>query len=342
MATVAGFGEMLLRLKSPGAERLLQTPRLEATFGGAEFNVLAALSQWGVSARFVSCLPDGPLGDAAERELAAFGIDTQFVTRAPGRMGLYFLECGSGARAARVLYDRAASAFASSGSPGPDWRRALRGVDWLHLTGVTLALGDGPRRAAQAAAAQARSRGIPVSLDVNYRARLWETSPVPARAALRPVLACSDVVFAGAGDATACLGPAGTRARGRDAEDDFDDFAGRLLARHRSVRYVVGALRTAQSADVQALTVRCRERGGRDVSSRTYALHHPADRIGAGDALAAGMIYGLLRRWSRVRRVEFAAAAAALKHSIVGDAARLSVAEILEVAAGADAARVRR
>ena len=178
MNSVVAFGETLLRLKSPGAERLLQTSNLEATFGGAEMNVLAALSGWGTPTRFVTLLPEGPLGDAARREIAAHGIGGEHVMRTPGRLGIYFLEGGSGARAARITYDRSNSAFTQVESGSVPWKIVLRGAGWLHLTGITVALGEAPMRAAHVAAKLARECGITVSLDVNYRAQLWAGASV--------------------------------------------------------------------------------------------------------------------------------------------------------------------
>ena len=175
MGRIACFGELLLRLTAPGRELLLQTGRLDVHVGGAEANVAIGLARLGHDAAMISRLPGNALGEAALGHLRRYGVATDGVAAGPGRMGLYFLSPGAGLRASDIVYDREGSSFALAGPGDFDWETLLAGVDLLHLSGITPALGPNSAEAAIAAAEAARARGIPVSFDGNYRAQLWET-----------------------------------------------------------------------------------------------------------------------------------------------------------------------
>jgi 2-dehydro-3-deoxygluconokinase len=315
MKSIVGFGEVLLRLKSPGHERLLQSPSLEATFGGAEFNALAALATWGIPTQLVTVLPQGALGDAALREIRRHGVGTTQVVRGPGRLGLYFLEAGAGQRASSVLYDRSGSAMATLDAAKIPWRRILRNAGWLHLSGITPALGAAPLRAAHAAAMTAQALRVPVSVDVNYRAQLWLSSAVSANDALRPLIAHATVVFAGPGDAAVCVTGRSDHSL-KSPRHAFDHFAGELLRQNRRLRLVAGTLRGSSSAEDQTLFAGLRTRRQECLWSRSHELHGVVDRIGAGDAFAAGLIFGELQGWAREQSLEYATAAWVLKHSV--------------------------
>jgi 2-dehydro-3-deoxygluconokinase len=341
MARVVAFGELLLRLKAPGAERLLQTPVLEATFGGAEFNVLASLARFGAETAYVSVLPDGMVGEAACAEIRRFGVGSHWVARAAGRMGVYFLEAGAQARPACVLYDRARSAFCQLDPAGFDWPAILAGADLLHLTGIPAALGDGPLAALVGAARAARAAGSRVSLDVNTRPALWASRERAPFECLEPVIAEATVLFAGPDDWTACLG---TQASfGSDVPfDRFRAFAAALLAHYPRLSAVISTLRAARSADEQALSAACIARDGTVASAGPRAMSHVVDRIGSGDAFVAGFLYGKLERWAWQPALDFGLAAAVLKHTIPGDINRVGVAEVRALLEGDDGARVRR
>src|SRR5688572_13500725 len=192
--TVVAFGEMLLRLRPPGFERLFQSPALTAAFGGSEANVAISLARFGLSCRYVTRLPANPLGDAAVRALAAEGIDTGGVVRGGSRMGIYFVETGAGPRPSAVVYDRQPSAMSAIDAATFDWPRVLDGAGWLHVSGITPALGPGPAVCTAAAMSAARRAGLTVSLDLNYRATLWPVSE--AAAALQPLARNADVLIA--------------------------------------------------------------------------------------------------------------------------------------------------
>ena len=143
MAKVVTFGEIMLRLKSPGYERLFQSPGLEATFGGGEANVSVSLANYGMDTAFVSVLPKNEIGDACVRELRSFGVDVSNIIRRDGRMGIYFLETGAVQRPSKVIYDRAGSAICEAKPGDIDWKKAFDGATWFHLTGITPAISQG-------------------------------------------------------------------------------------------------------------------------------------------------------------------------------------------------------
>jgi 2-dehydro-3-deoxygluconokinase len=338
--SVVAFGELLLRLKSPGAERLLQGPLLEASFGGAEFNVLALLSRLQIATEYVGVLPSNALGVAARAEIRRHGVGDRHVGEADGRLGLYFLEGGAGLRPARVEYDRAASAFARLQPERFDWPAILAGARWLHLTGITAALGEAPAAAMTAAARAACALGVPVSLDVNWRQQLWRASQRRPLEVLGPVLECCTLVFAGVNERAACLDESGDERS--DPEADFPQFARRLLDRQARVRAVASTLRRSRSIEEQEIGAVCLDREAGLQRAASVRLPAAVDRIGSGDAFVAGCLFGALSGWHWERTLAFAVAAAALKHSVPGDVARLTRAEIEAAIDGEGVGRVLR
>src|SRR3954464_3740383 len=205
-AGIACFGEILLRLGAPHSELLLQTRTLVGHIGGAEANVGVALAQWGHSATVVSVLPDNSLGHAAVGELRRHGVRTDSVQFRPGRMGLYFITVGAGQRPSEVLYDRENSAFALAPPDLIDWSAVLSEVSWLHLSGITPAVGPQAAEAALRAARAARAAGVAVSFDCNYRAKLWERWQGDARPILLELVGQADLLFAEQRDIGLILG----------------------------------------------------------------------------------------------------------------------------------------
>jgi 2-dehydro-3-deoxygluconokinase len=320
------FGECLLRLGAPGRELLLQSPRFDVHVGGAEANVAVSLARFGHAVSMVGTLPAGPLGDAAGGFLRLHGVDTSRLRIGEGRMGLYFLQTGAGARPSEVLYDRAGSAFARCEASAYDWPRLLEGADWLHLSGVTPALGQGPADIAIEAVRAARKAGVRVSFDGNYRQRLWQAWSGDAPGILRQIMAEADLVFADhrdialvlerefAGDDHATLAAKGAAAA-------FDAFP--RLAR------MACTLRVQHSVETHGLAAALFRRDQPALSVEERELTGIVDRIGAGDAFAAGLLHAL--NWpdgDETQALRFALAAACLKHSIPGDANPLGEADI--------------
>jgi 2-dehydro-3-deoxygluconokinase len=332
------FGEILLRLGAPDGELLLQSPRLHVAVGGAEANVAVGLARLGGDARLVSTLPDNPLGRAAIAELRRWGVDTGGVVFGAGRMGLYFLTPGAGPRPSDVLYDRAGSAFADADPGAVDWDVALAGTSWLHLSGVTPAVGANGAAAAIRAVAAANRLGVPVSFDGNYRARLWAQWDGDGPAILRTLSAGADLAFLNDQDLALALGhrfdQAGAEARLHAAATlAFETFP--RLAR------IAATLRVRHDSDHHDLSGRLFARGAAPLASRTYTLSGIVDRIGAGDAFASGLLHGLGQAWPNQRALDFAVAAACAKHTIRGDF-NLASAEDIESILAEEVRDIRR
>jgi 2-dehydro-3-deoxygluconokinase len=312
-ATVACFGELLLRLTAPGRELLLQNGRLDVHVGGAEANVAVGLANLGHAVRMLSAVPDNALGRAAVGELRRQGVDTAQVAFAPGRMGLYFLAPGAGLRASQIVYDREASSFARTGEV--DWGVALAGVDLLHLSGITPALGPQSAALAHAAVEAASVLGIPVSFDGNYRAQLWQRWDGDPCALLTPLVASAEILFGNHRDISLLLG----RDFPGDGEHRRREAAEAAFAAFPRLRIIASTARRAVSADENHISARIDSRDG---AARTeeVAVAGIVDRIGAGDAFATGVLHGLRHERDLETTVRYGLALACLKHSLPGDA----------------------
>jgi len=341
-ARVVTFGEVMLRLKSPGVERLFQSPSLEASFGGAEANVAVSLAQFGVPVSFVSAIPANPIGDACLGELRKFGVDTSRVRRQGSRLGIYFLEAGANQRPSKVVYDRSGSAMAAAKPGDFDWDVVLDGASWFHLTGVTPAISQSAADLAIDGARRAREKGITVSCDYNYRKNLWKygkSAPDVMRELVRHV----HVGIANEEDCQEALGIEldVDVASGSLATDRYRAVAARVLEEFPNLDKQVITLRESHSADRNGWSAVLHN--GKDfLVSRRYDITDIVDRVGAGDSFGAGLIYGLHAYGDDARALEFAAAASCLKHSILGDFNRVSVSEVEALVAGEASGRVQR
>lgn len=309
------FGELLLRLGAPGRQFLLQSPQLDVHVGGAEANVAVSLARFGHDVAMVSTVPRNALGLASIGELRRHGVDTQGVGFAPGRMGLYFLVAGAIHRPSEVLYDRAGSAFALAPADAQDWDTLLRGADALHVSGVSPALGPAAAAATLRAVRMAAERGLSVSFDGNYRAKLWEAWQGDAAGILRQLLAHVDILFADHRDIAIALGRSFDdqpveRRNAQAAQAAFEAFP-RLQRMATTVR----VQRNVDHHELAALMV-TREHA---VATEAQVVTPIVDRIGAGDAFAAGVLHGLRRGQPDADAVRFGLACACLKHSIPGD-----------------------
>lgn len=315
------FGEVLLRLSSPGKELLLQSPRFDAHIGGAEANVAVSLHKFGHRTRVVSTLPDSTLGRACAAELRRHGVATDAINFRDGRMGLYFLTHGGGHRPAEVLYDRSDSAFAAAPADVHDWTSLLKDARWLHISGITPAVSSTAAEAASLAMQVARKAGIQISFDCNFRARLWGSRAPEAPQLLTRLCQQADVLFGDDRDLAFMLG---FKATGEDARREAADLAFKTF---EHLRYIVCTERARASVDVQQLTGLLFDSRA-TYTSRSYPLHSIVDRIGAGDAFAAGVLHGLLTDMGPQATIEFGAAAGCLKHSVPGDFNLLGVADV--------------
>ena len=339
MHTVLFFGEMLLRLKPPGMERLFQSPLLEATFGGSEANAAISCAQFGRDSAFVTVLPEGALGDACLAELRRTGVDTSRVVRRDGRLGTYYFESGANYLPASVIYDRAHSALADAPKDVIDWDRALEGVSHLHLTGITPGVSRSAMEMTLDAAETARARGITVSCDYNYRDRLWKFGEQP-EGVLRRLTDSVTLLLASEYDLARTFGFAPSVAA--TPEERCRELGARAMEACPNLQMIASTLRTVRSAEDNGWSACLLTREGFYTSLR-YEIRSIVERVGAGDAFIAGLLYALdAYPGAHQKALEFAVAASCLKHSIPGDINRVSREDVIALAEGNGSARVRR
>jgi len=345
---VVTFGEVMLRLKPAGFERFLQSPVMEATFGGGEANVAISLAHFGVEVAYVTVLPDNPIADACVAELRRAGVDTSFVVRGGDRMGLYYLEAGANQRPSKVIYDRAGSAIATAKPGSLDWDRVFESASWFHITGITPAISQSAADLSLEALRKAKEKGLTVSCDYNYRKKLWRYGK-PATEVMSEIVRFVDIGIANEEDCQRSLGI--SVESGTDWKSDMQ--AGKLdIAKYRALSEKV--LQTFPNLQKQAITLReshsashnswsaCLHNREEFLVSSRYDITHIVDRVGGGDAFAAGLIYTLLQGMDDGVALEFAVAASCLKHSIPGDYNRISVAEVENLMRGEASGRVQR
>jgi 2-dehydro-3-deoxygluconokinase len=319
------FGEVLLRLSPPQvSECLFQTPMLRTWWGGAEANVAANASALGVSATHVTVLPDNAVGAQARRALQAEGVHCgEALTRA-GRMGLYFLESGADARPLSVTYDRAGSAFAALAGNEFDWSRILAGASWFHVSGVSVALGDGPYACVRAAVDAANAAGVPVSLDLNYRPALWAGRD--AKPLMQPLAERAQLLIGNPGAIDTMLGHV-TAGAIPEPVDALRETAQVLHARYGCARIAI-TQRETLSASVHGWQAHLWDAATNSMHSAPRLAVSLVDRVGGGDAFAAALLAELMRGADAQTAVRFATAASALKLTVPGDFNRVTRAEV--------------
>lgn len=339
---VITFGEIMLRLKSPGHERLFQSPALEATFGGAESNVAVSLAAFGLDAAFVTALPPNPIGESAVGELRRFGVDVGLVRRSGDRVGIYFLETGAAQRPSKVVYDRAASSLAACKPGDFDWRAIFNGATWFHISGITPAVSATAADLAIEAVREARAAGATISCDYNYRANLWRYGK-KAPEVMRELVKHVQIGIANEEDCQKSLGIASTADAhsGTLDADTYRRLAERVLEEFPNLEKQVITLRESKSADHNGWAA-CLHNRKEFLVSRRYDITDIVDRVGSGDAFAAGLIYGLLALRDDKKALEFAVAAGCLKHSVPGDFNVVSREEVEKLVAGDASGRVQR
>jgi 2-dehydro-3-deoxygluconokinase len=334
------FGEVMLRLATPGHLRFNQASLLEITFGGGEANVAVSLAQLGDEAAFVSRLPRNDLAETCIQQLRGLGVDTRAVLRGGERMGIYFLETGAAQRASTVTYDRAHSAIAAIDPGELDWPAILEGGNWFHFTGITPALSETAARAVQEGARAAGQLGLKVSCDLNYRKKLW--SPERAQSVMGDLMEHVDYCIANEEDAEKVFGikAAGAEiSRGKIDRDRYVEVAHQLTERFK-LQGVAITLRESHSASRNGWSG-LYYNGGHSCFSQRYEIDI-VDRVGGGDAFAAGFIHAQAGGQPPQQVIDFAVAASCLKHTISGDYNRVSVAEVDALLAGDGSGRVQR
>ena len=336
------FGEIMLRLKGPGMERLLTNHYLEATFGGGEANVAVSLANYGLDVGYLTVLPDNPITDACIRELRGFGVDTSRILKGNGRFGVYYVEGGANQLPSKVIYDRAYSAIAMAKPGDIDWDSAFDGVEWFHITGITPAISETAMQLSLESVKEAKKRGITVSCDLNYRKNLWKYG-VKAAEVMREMANYVDVAIANEEDVQKSL-EITTDVVVESGELDrakYKDLGDKVLAAYPNMKMIAITLRESHSADWNGWAA-CLNDGKTFYVSKKYEIRDIVDRVGGGDSFAGGLIYGLNTYADKAQALEFAVAASCLKHSIPGDFNRMTVADVEKLMGGDGTGRVQR
>ncbi len=342
MPKVVTFGELMLRLSPPGFERFLQSPTFCATFGGGEANVAVSLAAFGLDSYYVTRLPKHEIGEAAVKALRAEGVRTDFIVRGGDRIGVYYVEAGASQRASNVIYDRARSAISELEPGTVDWAKVFDRADWFHVTGITPALGDRAVVCTRDALDAAKKAGVRVSVDLNFRKKLWTEKR--AQEVMRPLMRQVDVVIANEEDIQSVLGldvPQTDVTAGHLNLAGYEKVA-RQVSNEFGPTLVAITLRESISASDNGWSAALWDHGrSQFVRSQRYDVRL-VDRVGGGDSFAGGLIYGLLTGRDPEASLRFAVAASALKQTIPGDFNRVSVAEVDRLAQGDASGRVQR
>ena len=339
---IVTFGEIMLRLKSPGFERLLQSPFLEAIFGGGEANVAISLKNFGFDVAFCTALPKNALGDACEGELKKWGVDTSLRVRGEGRMGIYYLENGANQRPSIVVYDRSYSAI-SLAKPGDiDWEKVFNGTDWFHITGITPAISKSAMELSFEAVKKAKEKGVTISCDFNFRKKLWKYGKA-ATDVMPELVKYVDYGIANEEDCQKALGievDVEVESGKLDTEK-YKTLGDKVLKAFPGLKAMAITLRESTRANVNGWSGCLNDRENFYLSKK-YEIRDIVDRVGGGDSFVAGLIYGLNTYDSKQEALEFAVAASCLKHSILGDFNRVSIAEVEKLKGGDVSGRVQR
>lgn len=340
---IVTFGEIMLRLSTPGFTRFVQAQSFDATFGGGEANVAVSLANYGENSYFVCKLPEHEIGQACLNHLRRYGVGIDYIVRGGDRLGIYFLETGASQRGSKVIYDRAASAVNTLSAEEVDWEDAFSDASWFHWTGITPALSETPRETLKAACEAAREAGVTVSCDLNYRGKLWTEKE--AQATMRPLMEYVDVCIANEEDAERSLGfKAGTSdVEAAELEEESYFELARQLKREYDFEAVAITLRESYSASVNGWSAVLHDEQDCEEPYRSdrYEIKL-VDRVGGGDSFAGGLIYGLLNKDDTQDALEFAVAASCLKQTIPGDFNLSSVEEVEKLAEGPGSGRVER
>lgn len=340
MAKVVTMGEIMLRLSTPGFERFIQADSFDVCYGGGEANVAVSLANYGHEASFVTKVPKNEIGECAVAALRKYNVDTTNIALGGERLGIYFLETGAAMRASKVVYDRAHASISEAKASDFDFDKIFDGADWFHFTGITPAVSDTAAELTEAALKAAKAKGITVSVDLNFRKKLWSSEK--AQRIMTNLMQYVDVCIGNEEDAEKVLGfkPGKTDVTSGDLElAGYQDIFQQMVDRF-GFKYVVSSLRESHSASDNGWSAAIFD-GKEFYHSRKYNVHI-VDRVGSGDSFAAGLICGLLDKKDMKASLEFAVAASALKHTIPGDFNLVSRSEVEALAGGDGSGRVQR
>jgi 2-dehydro-3-deoxygluconokinase len=340
MGKVVTFGEIMLRLAPVGYDRFVQSKEFGVVYGGGEANVAVSLANYGKDAYFVSKLPKHEIGQSAVNELRRYGVNTEYIVRGGERVGIYFCEKGSSQRPSKVIYDRAHSSISEAKRGEFDWKKIFEGAEWFHFTGITPALSDESAALTLEAVKAAKEAGVTVSVDLNYRKKLWSTEK--AGKVMAEIVKYCDVVIANEEDAEKVFGIKASETDitgGHLSDEGYKDVARQLVERF-DLSHVAITLRESFSATHNGWSAMLYD-GKEFYKSKRYDIHI-TDRVGGGDSFGGGLIYGLTSGMNNQDALEFAVGASCLKHTIEGDFNLVSVEEVNLLAKGDASGRVDR
>lgn len=344
MAKIVTLGEIMMRLSPPGYERFEQATQFDVHYGGGEANVACSLAQFGHEVSFVTKLPENALGSSAIAFLRSLGVDCSHVVRGGNRIGIYFLENGASVRASSVIYDRAESSMAQAVPEDFDFDSIFEGKDLFHVSGITAVLSPACGKIAVEAVKAAKRHGVIISLDLNYRAKLWKDHIPEKQQVMQTLMELSDICFGNALDAAKCCGY--TDHRHDFLQEDYntcvEEKAMCDVVKAYHLKYLVTSLRNNISASDNGWSAEVCD-GSRLYKGKTFQLHI-VDRVGGGDSFAAGFLHAVLAGAQEDPQyaIEFAIAAAAIKHTLPGDVNYTSVSEVEQLAFGSSAGRINR
>ena len=340
MAKVVTFGEIMMRLQTPGYKRFIQAQSLEVEYGGGEANVAVSVANYGMQACFVTKLPENPIGDACLAQLRKMNVCTKHIARGGERLGIYFAEKGASQRASNVVYDRAHSSIATATPEDFDWEAIFQGADWFHFTGITPAISDEAAAISLMACKKAKEMGVKISCDLNFRKKLWTSEK--AGKVMGELCEYVDVLIANEEDAEKVFGikaAATDITSGELSDEGYKDVCRQLVDRFGFEKVAI-TLRESISASVNNWAALLYD-GGEFYKSKKYTMNI-VDRVGGGDSFGGGLIYAILSDYSSQDVIEFAVAASCLKHSIEGDMNLVSLAEVKNLMKGDGSGRVQR
>ena len=338
---IVTLGEMMIRFMPKGNLRFEQAAEFEAHYGGDESIVAVSLARFGMDSRYVTKLPENPLGEIALQKLRAQNVDTKFIARGGERLGLNFYEAGAAMRPSSVLYDRKHSSISEAVPEDFDFDAIMEGASWFHWSGITPAISDKAAELTKLACEAAKRHGVTVSVDLNFRKKLWTSEK--AISVMRPLMKYVDVCIGNEEDAELCLGfkpDADVEAGNTDAAGYEGIF--KQMMKEFGFKYVVSTLRESFSATHNGWKALIYN--GKDFyQSKRYEINPIIDRVGGGDSFSGGLIHGMLKYpGDQATALEFAVAASALKHTINGDFNHVSEDEVLALAGGNANGRVQR
>ena len=333
----------MLRLSTPNNERFIQADEFYVCYGGGEANVAVSLSNFGYDTEFVTAVPDQAIGECAVAALRKYNVGTKYIARCGNRLGIYFLESGSAMRASNVIYDRAGSSIATVSPDKFDFDEIFKDADWFHFTGITPAISDSATSLAKQALISAKKAGVTVSVDLNFRKKLWTSEK--AKSVMTDLMQYVDVCIGNEEDAEKVLG---FKASNTDVTKGELNLAGyeevfNAMADAFGFKYIISSLRQSYSASNNGWSACIMDGKTREFyHSKTYSVTPIVDRVGGGDSFAAGVICGLLDERSMKEALEFGVAASALKHTIPGDFNHVTRAEVENLMGGDGSGRVQR